>query len=69
VELELDHRKREQLLRSLAMPHAETSELAEAGLLDWADRLPAEDGAGLVDNSSGKPVRWFPGEGWRETTE
>ena len=69
VRLELDRRRREELLRSLAMPHPEAGELAEAGFGDWTDRLPVEDAAGLVDTPSGTPVRWVPGEGWRETSE
>src|SRR5437660_7008618 len=63
---ELARRRRELLGRSLASPHAESAELAEAGFDDWASSLPEEDPAGLVDPRGGKPVRWVPGEGWTE---
>lgn len=65
VEHELVRRRRAGLLRSLASPHPEASELAETGLADWGASLPPED-AGLVDESRGTPVRWVEGEGWVE---
>lgn len=65
VEHELARRRREGLLRSLASPHPEAAELAEAGLADWGASLPADD-EGLVDESAGKPVRWVEGQGWVE---
>jgi hypothetical protein len=68
VRRELDRRKRQGLLRSMATPHSESRDLADWSFDDWADRLPAEDPAGLVDSSAGTSVQWKPGEGWRETT-
>lgn len=65
VEHELVRRRREGLLRSLASPHPEAGELAEAGLADWGASLPADD-VGLVDEAAGKPVRWVEGQGWVE---
>jgi hypothetical protein len=65
VEHELVRRRREDLLRSLQSPHPEAAELAEAGLADWAARLPDDDGD-LVDLNAGKPVRWVEGQGWVE---
>lgn len=64
VEHELDRRRREGLHRSLAHPHPEAAELADAGLDEWAESLPEDEG--LVDVSAGKPVRWVEGEGWVE---
>lgn len=68
VEHELARRRREGLLLSVKRPHLEGSELAEAGMAEWAASLPAED-EGLVDASGGKPVRWVPGQGWVEETK
>jgi hypothetical protein len=65
VEHELVRRRREGLMRSLANPHPETLALAEAGLADWAARLPVEEDD-LVDVSAGKSVRWIEGKGWEE---
>jgi hypothetical protein len=65
---ELVRRRREELLLSIKNPHPEGSELAEAGMADWAASLPAED-QGLVDASGGKPVRWVAGQGWVEETK
>lgn len=65
VEHELSRRRREGLLRSLKNPHPEAGELAETGLADWGASLPPDD-EGLVDVSSGKPVRWLEGQGWVE---
>jgi len=65
VEHELGRRRREGLLRSLKNPHPEAAELAETGLADWGASLPPDD-EGLVDVSSGKPVRWLEGQGWVE---
>lgn len=62
---ELVRRRREELLRSLASPHPEAGELADDGLVDWGASLPGDD-EGLVDESAGKPVRWFEGRGWVE---
>ena len=65
VEHELERRRRDGLLRSLASPHAEAGELADAGLADWGASLPEGD-EGLVDETAGKPVRWVEGQGWVE---
>ena len=62
VEHELERRRREGLLRSLRHPHPETSEVAEAGLIDWGTSLPEDED--LVDLAGGTPVRWVEGEGW-----
>ena len=64
VRRELLRRRREELRRSLASPHAEIEEYGEAGFEDWARSLPDEDVSGLVDLTSGTPVRWAPGAGW-----
>ncbi len=66
VEHEISRRRREGLLRSLKNPHPEAAELAETGLADWEVSLPPDD-EGLVDMSSGKPVRWLEGKGWVES--
>lgn len=63
VEHELGRRRREKLMQSLQMPHPESTELDDAGFLDWAAQLPDE---GLVDQTAGKAVRWVEGEGWIE---
>ncbi len=65
VEHELERRRRDGLLRSLATPHAEAGELADTGLADWGASLPEGD-EGLVDETAGKPVRWVDGQGWVE---
>lgn len=62
VEHELDRRRREALLRSLATPHPETLESSDAPLADWTRDLPNEDD--LVDIAAGKRVRWVEGRGW-----
>ena len=69
VRHELDRRRRAELHRSLQNPHAESAELAEQGLEEWAGSLPEEDTETLVDANGGKPVRWVPGEGWVEGRE
>jgi hypothetical protein len=69
VTRELERRRREHLRRSLDAPHPDSEEVAEAGLDDWADRLPAEDASDLLDSSAGRPVRWRQGEGWEEIDE
>lgn len=63
---ELHRRRRDQLRRSLARPHPDSTTLAESGFPDWAASLPEEDAAGLVDGRLGRQVRWVPGEGWSE---
>jgi Arc/MetJ-type ribon-helix-helix transcriptional regulator len=69
VRRELEHRRREELHRSLRNPHPESVELANEGLAAWARSLPEEDTNSLVDGSAGDPVRWVPGEGWLEGRE
>src|SRR5687768_5337809 len=64
VEHELVRRRREELLRSLASPHPEASELAETGVADWSGSLPAD--TELIDEAAGKAVRWVEGRGWVE---
>lgn len=63
VQHELTRRRRQGLLRSIANPHPEAMEVAEAGLAEWGAALPSDDD-GLVDASAGKPVRWIEGRGW-----
>ena len=64
VRRELKRRQRELLRRSLANPHPETSELADAGFDDWAAGLPGGEGEDLVDARRGSKVRWVLGRGW-----
>jgi hypothetical protein len=64
VERELQRRRREALLQSVANPHPETAELAELGIGDWVKDLPEEND--LVDLSTGTAVRWVEGRGWVE---
>ena len=66
IRRELDRRRRAELHRSLANPHAESFELADQGLEEWSRGLPDEDAGMLVDASGGKPVVWVSGEGWVE---
>ena len=66
VRRELDRRRRSELRRSLQNPHPEGAGLAEQGLDDWSRSLPAEDAESLLDARAAKPIRWVPGEGWRE---
>jgi hypothetical protein len=64
VEHELQRRRREALLQSVANPHPETAELADIGVSDWLSDLPEEND--LVDLSTGTAVRWVEGRGWVE---
>lgn len=64
VRQELRRRRRAELRRSLRRPHVETTQLADAGLDEWAKSLPDEES--LVDPKGGVRVRWVPGEGWVE---
>jgi hypothetical protein len=66
VRHELERRRREELRRSLASPHAETAETADFGLGEWAKDLPEELASELIDVEGGSPVRWEPGVGWVE---
>jgi hypothetical protein len=65
IRRELEHRRHEELQRSIDNPHPEAGELADAGFDDWATSLPTEDD-GLVETAAGTQVVWVPGEGWRE---
>jgi hypothetical protein len=66
VEHELQRRRREALLQSVANPHPETAQLADLGIGDWVTDLPDEND--LVDLSAGTAVRWVEGRGWVEET-
>lgn len=63
-ERELEHRRREELLRSVSSPHPGGSDLTELGTGDWLPDL-VEDAAELVDLAGGTPVRWVSGDGWK----
>ncbi len=63
---ELRRRRRQALRESLRAPHPEASEIAEEDFAAWADGLPDEELAELVDEASGTAVHWTPGEGWAE---
>ena len=65
VQHELSRRRQEQLLLSLAHPHAETLMVAESGIEEWGARLPVEREP-LVDEAAGKAVRWVEDRGWIE---
>ena len=65
VRNELEHRRREELRRSLSSPHPETEHFAELGVADWSNQL-GEGDDDLVDPDGGQPVSWRPGEGWVE---
>ncbi len=57
--------KAHELLRAaLENPHAETVQLAELGLDEWA--RAAGDCTDLLDPRGGTPIRWCPGKGWVE---
>ena len=62
VEHELVRRQREALLRSIANPHPETTELTGASVTDWTSDLPTDEE--LVDHAAGTSVRWVEGAGW-----
>lgn len=66
VKRELEHRRHEELQRSIDNPHPEAGELTDAGFDDWAASLPTE-GEALVEMAAGTRVVWVPGEGWRES--
>src|SRR5258705_14005835 len=69
VRHELDRRRHAELHRSLQNPHPDSGELAEQGLEEWTRGFPKEDTEALVDSSTGKPIRWIPGQGWVEGRE
>ena len=62
VEHELARRRRDALLSSVRSPHPETVDLVDGGLGDWTSDLPGDEG--LVDMTTGTPVRWVEGQGW-----
>ncbi len=64
VRREVQRRRRQELKRSLRAPHPESTELAEAGFGAWANSLPPDDAADLVDVRGGTAVRWIPERGW-----
>ncbi len=66
VRRELARRARAELQASLGAPHAESLEMADLGLADFAQSLPEDDAAAMCDLSVGTPVRWSEGEGWIE---
>ncbi len=63
VRRELQRRRREEVRRSLASPHPESSELADAGLEEWGTYAGGESSE-LLDLAEGKAVRWVQGGGW-----
>ncbi|HTO88545.1 MAG TPA: ribbon-helix-helix domain-containing protein [Thermoanaerobaculia bacterium] len=64
VRREVTRRRREELRRSLARPHPETQELADAGLDDWGRGSKPSDSSELLDPGAGRRVRWVAGKGW-----
>jgi hypothetical protein len=66
VRREVARRQREELRRSLANPHVETSELADAGLEEWGAAGNASDEADLLDPKASRPIHWVDGRGWVE---
>lgn len=61
---DVQRRRREEVCRSLASPHPESSELANAGLKEWRTRARRRESSELLDPGEGKPVRWVQGRGW-----
>lgn len=66
VRREVLRRRREELRRSLANPHVEAGELADAGLEEWGAAGNASEDAGLLDPKTSRPIRWVEGRGWIE---
>ena len=64
VRREVRRRRRPLLQRSLANPHPESSELADAGFEEWGRRLPDDNASDLVNPRGGDRVHWKPGRGW-----
>ena len=64
VEHELQRRRRETLLLSVANPHPDTANLSEVAIGDWVTDLPEEND--LVNLSTGTAVGWVVGRGWVE---
>jgi len=68
AERELEARRKAALERSLANPHPESFQVAEAGIGDW-DAAWTGDDETLVDEDAGRSVRWDPDRGWIEVDE
>lgn len=64
-------RRRERLALRKALDarawSAEDRQLTDAGFQAWAEALPHEEVATMVDLEAGMPVRWVPGVGWVES--
>ena len=65
VSHELKRRHRQELLRSLEVPHPDSLSTAELGLEAWSQQLPAGD-HNLLDPSAGVPLHWEREKGWQE---
>jgi hypothetical protein len=65
LERELRRRRRAELRRSLAEPHPDAALVKEEDVAAWAERLPVEDGDGLVNPAQATSIRWVAGQGWR----
>ena len=68
AERELEARRQAALELSLNNPHAESFQVAEAGIEDWDSGWSADDEQ-LLDEASGRSVRWEAEEGWVEVDE
>ncbi len=68
AERELEARRQAALELSLSHPHAESFQVAEAGMEDWDANWSADDEQ-LLDEGSGRSVRWEAEEGWVEVDE
>jgi hypothetical protein len=66
VHHELRRRKHDELRRSLRNPHPESVALAETTAETRVREPIDEETSDLLDTSSGRPVRWTPGQGWAE---
>jgi len=65
---ELARRRREELERSLDVPHVESGRVAASGLGAWgALGVPADEE--ILDADAGRPVCWEPDRGWEEGSE
>ncbi len=64
VRREVQRRRREELRRSLASPHPESSALADAGFAEWGARSRRRESDELLDPDGGRAVRWVSGKGW-----
>jgi hypothetical protein len=68
VEKELEARRRQELLASVASPHPQSEEIGEAGLGEWGD-LATHGDDDLLDPTAGIAVRWRRDDGWVEVDE